>query len=769
MQPDGKTIIAGSFSSVLGVARNNIARLNADGTLDAGFNPNANSFVESVALQADGQILLGGTFTSVGGTTRNYIARVAASGTLDAGFNPNANDAVRSVAVQADGQILLGGGFTTVGGTARNSIARVAANGALDAGFNPNTSGGVNSVAVQADGQILLGGGFTSVGGTTRNLIARVAANGTLDAGFNPNAYYGVYSVAVQADGQILLGGVFTTVGGTARNYIARVAANGTLDAGFNPDANGGGVFSVAVQADGQILLGGDFTSVDGTTRKYIARLLNDPAAQTLSAPSASQVTWTRGGSAPEISIATFELSTNGGSSYTPLGGTATRVGSTANWERTGLTLPASGHIRARGRTAGGYNNGSSGMVEQVLAFSGLLPEMAVSGNSVEITDGDSTPSVADHTDFGNVNVVGGSLVRTFTIANPGSANLNLTRTPKVAISGTNAADFSVNVQPTTPVAAAGSTTFQVTFVPGAIGLRSATLSIANDDSDENPYDFSIQGTGDTFGGNLAFASDGYTVTEGGTATLTISRSGSTSGVVSVTVATSVLSAAPSALATVIKDYTANTQVLTFANGESSKTFDVLTLTDALVEPNETFLVKLSAATNGAVLGSSATARVTIIDPSATLPTDVALPAINLTTPAANALVGVNTGGSMNLIGTATDAKGVKQVEFKVLTAGSTPSAFTLAALGTPGGTSTTFTASITPVTGLNTVEVKVTDYKGNTKSLTVIFKVTRPLQVILAGTGTVSTGFVGTSFREVGKPLTRQWQAHRHRHAEVG
>jgi hypothetical protein len=155
------------------------------------------------------------------------------------------------------------------------------------------------------------------------------------------------------------------------------------------------------------------------------------------------------------------------------------------------------------------------------------------------------------------------------------------------------------------------------------------------------------------------------------------------------------------------------------------------------------------------VLGSAATARVTIIDPSATLPTDVALPVINLTTPAANALVGLNTGGSMNLIGTATDAKGVKQVEFKVLTAGSTPSAFTLAALGTPGGTSTTFTASITPVTGLNTVEVKVTDYKGNTKSLTVIFKVTRPLQVILAGTGTVSTGFVGTSFREVGKPLT--------------
>ena len=42
VQPDGKIIIGGNFSSVLGVPRNHIARLNANGTLDMGFNPNAN-------------------------------------------------------------------------------------------------------------------------------------------------------------------------------------------------------------------------------------------------------------------------------------------------------------------------------------------------------------------------------------------------------------------------------------------------------------------------------------------------------------------------------------------------------------------------------------------------------------------------------------------------------------------------------------------------------------------------------------------------------
>ena len=50
---------------------------------------------------------------------------------------------------------------------------------------------------------------------------------------------------------------------------------------------------------------------------------------------------------------------------------------------------------------------------------------------------------------------------------------------------------------PTTPVASGGgTTTFTVTFDPSATGVRTATVSIANDDADEDPYDFAIVGTG---------------------------------------------------------------------------------------------------------------------------------------------------------------------------------------------------------------------------------------------------------------------------------
>jgi hypothetical protein len=84
----------------------------------------------------------------------------------------------------------------------------------------------------------------------------------------------------------------------------------------------------------------------------------------------------------------------------------------------------------------------------------------------------------------------------TFTIENSGNAALNLTGSPRVSVSGANPGDFVVTAIPGASVAAGGSTTFQVTFRPSAIGLRQATISIANNDSDESNYSFAVQGMG---------------------------------------------------------------------------------------------------------------------------------------------------------------------------------------------------------------------------------------------------------------------------------
>jgi hypothetical protein len=103
-----------------------------------------------------------------------------------------------------------------------------------------------------------------------------------------------------------------------------------------------------------------------GTARNRFARLVNDPATQSLTIPSASRVQWLRGGASPEVEPVTFELSTDGGTIYSALGA-GTRI--SGGWERTGLTLPASGHIRARGRTINGLFNGGGGLVETVASF----------------------------------------------------------------------------------------------------------------------------------------------------------------------------------------------------------------------------------------------------------------------------------------------------------------------------------------------------------------------------------------------------------------
>ncbi|HTM54138.1 MAG TPA: PQQ-dependent sugar dehydrogenase [Pirellulales bacterium] len=161
-------------------------------------------------------------------------------------------------------------------------------------------------------------------------------------------------------------------------------------------------------------------------------------------------------------------------------------------------------HYFVRGVNAGGESSDSND-IDADPNVPG--PEIDVRGNNVSIVDGDTTPSVTDLTDFGSQNVASGSVTRTFTIANTGTQALNLTGSPLVQLSGANAGDFTVSVQPASSVAAGGSTTFSVVFDPSVTGLRTATISIANNDSNENAYDFVIQGTGATdVGDTLATA-----------------------------------------------------------------------------------------------------------------------------------------------------------------------------------------------------------------------------------------------------------------------
>ena len=286
LQPDGKIIIGGQFTSYNGMSRSRIARLNTDGSLDIGFNPGtgANWPIVCTATQADGKIIIGGSFTSYNGTPRNYIARLNSDGSVDMGFDPGmgANSDIYTIALQPDGKILIGGSFTSYNGTLRNGIARLNDNGTLDTGFDPGTGAWwVECFALQPDGKILIGGTFTSYNGISRNFIARINSNGSLDIGFNsgagPNS--SVRCIALQADGKTILTGDFTSYDGVTRNRIARINSDGSLDPGFNPGSGPSTqpfIESIAAQPDGKVIIGGLFNSYNGTQRKHIARLNSD-------------------------------------------------------------------------------------------------------------------------------------------------------------------------------------------------------------------------------------------------------------------------------------------------------------------------------------------------------------------------------------------------------------------------------------------------------------------------------------------------------------
>jgi len=99
--------------------------------------------------------------------------------------------------------------------------------------------------------------------------------------------------------------------------------------------------------------------------------------------------------------------------------------------------------------------------------------------------------------DFGQQDISTGNVQFTFTIENNGNVDLTLDDvSPFVVIGGANPADFTLSIVPSSTIIPTGNTTFAITFNPSDTSIRTATVSIANNDTDEDPYTFNLQGEG---------------------------------------------------------------------------------------------------------------------------------------------------------------------------------------------------------------------------------------------------------------------------------
>ncbi|MCB1101365.1 MAG: choice-of-anchor D domain-containing protein, partial [Kiritimatiellae bacterium] len=480
-----------------------------------------------------------GTYDQSGGTAafEQFIVGDLSTSTGDA--------TISAGTLNTEGDLIVGGagdGTFTISGTAS---VNVGTNSSGDADFFVGQSSGGNGTVIQGGGTVtgydnaslILGpvagaSGAYKISGGTLNLNTTGGANGdnidifygtlhlvgdawtiTIDDDFTMNNASSAVTVEFDAstlgtvsvdDDIILTGTLNVTNDGTGINpgsYTVITSENNSAISGTFSSINWlGGHTGVVTYTDGAVVL---------TFQPEIAVSGNDTdIANGDSSPSASDDTdfgtaLVAGGTVDHtftvtntgtINLTVDNVTTSGthaadfivtAQPSTPVeGGAATTF--TVQFDPSGVGL--------REATISFANNDAD---EDPFTFNiqgyGTAPEIGVSGNDTDISNGDATPSLTDHTDFGEALVAGGTVSRTFTVTNSGAASLTL---GNVTTGGIAAADFTITTQPTSPLASSNSTTFVVEFNPSAVGLREATVSFTNNDTDENPFSFSIQGYG---------------------------------------------------------------------------------------------------------------------------------------------------------------------------------------------------------------------------------------------------------------------------------
>lgn len=723
---DGGSFIAGEFTSVDGIPRGRVARLNAQGEVDQNFKPltGANDYVNALAVYTQGpdagKVLIGGGFTSVNGVQRNGIARLNPDGSTDPTFFPiqGADGPIYAIAIQLDGSILIGGDFTSYDGIFVTRIARLLPDGQLDQsfdpGFGPNEAvfaivnetvdavtvverdsgteperfsrvvdlpgtagtvsfnfhffGGTNEFAIRQGNQLVylsgitnhqslvvtnqdgttvtnfvpttgtvsfsgntpalefiinntgdtnlssnwifsatiqastavgtyIGGEFTAYDGVEVGHFARVSPNGSLDAAFASNTGIGadstVYSLARQGTGHIVLGGAFQSFNSFDSRGVARVNPDGRYDRNF---AVGSGandaVYSVVTQGDNKILIGGSFWQYNSSRRVFVARLFPEGSLDTsFMDPAYNQYAGFPGTNwlVPEGYVRTVALDQSGG---VLVGGLFSRVGGgnsrtdihpRANFARlNGGATPGPGNISFDDRTFGGDENGG-GVQMLVGRTNGTLGAILVTMNfedGAALHDVDYTATPQD--------II-------WDIAGPQQADgedIDYAALVPVLDDDEIEGDEDFNAELLLPegLLVLGGEFIGVEPALGNIYKAKALIL-------ENDVEPSF----------VALSQDEYDFNENdGTVTISVTRTGSTSRSATVRYASTLFLGDTNAVAaTENVDYFPASGTISFASGQTNKTFTLRLRDDATVEKDETFAVQLFSPSPGLVLGTN--------------------------------------------------------------------------------------------------------------------------------------------------------------------
>lgn len=324
-----RLFVGGSFTSLGGIDRTNLAAIRVSTGEVLPWSPNANARVEAICNVKDSFIFIGGYFSQVAGNNRSYLASFNRSGSLTT-FSFAINDYVRAIAFSGDSILYFGGNFTNVAtvspfisilAVAQKMAALNFRTGRIQPTWNPNANNAIYSILVDGN-TVYAGGTFSAIGGQTRNFVGAVnrttASATSFNAGistvgtsvnslakFDQNLivggsfYYYVNTLIVRRNlasfnvstnqlntfinepdlqvnclslyqNKIYCGGDFTLLGAFGRNNVAAfIASTGRIldfDLGTSTNFGNDGVYSMH-WADDYLFLGGNFTTVGDLPR----------------------------------------------------------------------------------------------------------------------------------------------------------------------------------------------------------------------------------------------------------------------------------------------------------------------------------------------------------------------------------------------------------------------------------------------------------------------------------------------------------------------
>jgi uncharacterized delta-60 repeat protein len=661
VQTDGKLVVSGYAGTPNGTRDIAVARFNADGTLDQEFGEGGKATTEiqgsqedarSMVLQPDGKLVLGGSITDSVGISRQMLIRLNADGTLDSTFGVGGrsvlelagNDTawIDDIAVAPDGK-LVALGSAMVAGHMSISVVRMLPNGAIDATFG--TGGTVTidfgstvvglAIAIESDSKVVIAGTeFPDQGGSNAALV-RLDANGSLDSGFGNGGiatarFDGdstLSALALEPGGKIVATGSRSTSGAEMDLIVTRFAADGSIDASFGnagfdiADFGRGQIepFSqgdaVILQADGKVVAVGPNSTGDFAGARF------DAADVSPGIIGLTHTEFVIDETEPKV---VYSVRRTGGSSGAVSAEFATAAGEAE---------PGKDFVTGTGTVTWGDGDASDRTITVDL----------IDDNKAEPSE--SYSLALSSPTGGAILAASEAMTRIVSEDGPGSIGMGFLLDPistregagtvQVRVGRAGGTEGAVGVSYATGngTAKAGedyeSATGRLEWADGERGIKTFAVKIRDDSDVEGTEDFTVSLNDPTGGATIGILNFAQKVLiadddpgvmfklgpsaavheNAGSVSLIVSRVGGSKGEGSITIST-----APDT-AQADSDFVESSATLQWGEGDAGdKTFSVGIRNDKTRETTESFLVKLSNPKGAITLGSNSTAIVSILD-----------------------------------------------------------------------------------------------------------------------------------------------------------